>query len=44
MTKPRNYSKLVNELSEEYTRHSPKSAALNRRALQTMIDGGSHSL
>ena len=44
MTKPRNYSKLVNELSEEYARHSPKSAALNRRAHQTMIDGGSHSL
>ena len=44
MPKPRNYSKLTNDLAEEYARHSPKSAALNERARQTMIDGGSHSL
>ncbi|MEW5717957.1 MAG: aminotransferase class III-fold pyridoxal phosphate-dependent enzyme, partial [Chloroflexota bacterium] len=44
MSTPRDYSKLTNELAAEYARHSPKSAALNARALQTMIDGGSHSL
>ncbi|MBM3127670.1 MAG: aminotransferase class III-fold pyridoxal phosphate-dependent enzyme [Chloroflexi bacterium] len=44
MSKPRDYSELKNELAAEYARHSPKSAALNERAHQTMIDGGSHSL
>jgi glutamate-1-semialdehyde 2,1-aminomutase len=44
MTKPRDYSQLTNELAAEYVRHSPKSAALNERAHQVMIDGGSHSL
>lgn len=44
MSKPRDYSKLTNELAAEYARHSPQSAALNERAHQTMIDGGSHSL
>jgi glutamate-1-semialdehyde 2,1-aminomutase len=44
MSKPRDYSKLTSELAAEYARHSPQSAALNERARQTMIDGGSHSL
>lgn len=44
MVKHRDYSKLVAELSEEYTRRSPQSAALNERALRVMVDGGSHSM
>lgn len=44
MPKLRDYSKLFQELAREYTQHAPRSAALNTRAQQTMIDGGSHSL
>ncbi len=44
MTKPRDYTKLMSELSAEYAQHSPQSAALNQRAKERMLDGGSHSL
>lgn len=44
MPKPRDYSKLFQELAQAYAQHAPRSAALNERAQQTMIDGGSHSL
>ena len=42
--RPRDYTSLLNELSTEYERHAPQSAALHRRANQVMVDGGSHSL
>ncbi|MCX7839113.1 MAG: aminotransferase class III-fold pyridoxal phosphate-dependent enzyme [Anaerolineae bacterium] len=44
MPTTRDHSKLFQELATEYTKHSPRSAALNERAQQTMIDGGSHTL
>ena len=46
MTMPhqRDYAPLMTELSEEYARHSPTSAALNQRAKAVMVDGGSHNL
>lgn len=44
MPKTRDYSKLFQELATEYAQHSPRSAMLNERAQQTMIDGGSHTL
>ncbi len=40
----RDYSDLIKKLSEDYTRHSPKSAALNQQAKQYMVDGGNHGL
>ena len=42
--KHRDYSRLLEALAAEYERHSPKSSALNRRALKTMVDGGSHTV
>jgi len=42
--KTRDYSGLLAELAEAYAQQSPKSKALNDRAKQTMVDGGSHSL
>ncbi|MBM4466872.1 MAG: aminotransferase class III-fold pyridoxal phosphate-dependent enzyme [Chloroflexi bacterium] len=42
--KPRDHTKLLGELAEAYTQHSPRSASLNETAMQTMVDGGSHSL
>ena len=44
MNKARDYSTLLNQLSEEYTRHSPTSATLNARAMKVMVDGGSHNI
>jgi glutamate-1-semialdehyde 2,1-aminomutase len=41
---PRDYSRLLADLSADYERHAPTSAALNRRATQAMVDGGSHAL
>ncbi len=41
---PRDYTRLLAELSAEYERHAPTSAALNRRALEVMVDGGNHAL
>lgn len=40
----RDYGGLLAELAAEYERHSPRSAALQQRALRVMIDGGSHSI
>lgn len=39
----RDHSKLLAELSEEYRRHSPKSAALHERAKACIVDGMSHA-
>ncbi len=41
---PRDYSRLVAELAQSYRQHSPKSAELNERAQQVLVDGGSHAL
>ena len=41
---PQDYTRLLAELSSAYERHAPASAALNRRALEVMVDGGNHAL
>ena len=41
---PRDYAGLMEELAELHTQRSPRSAALNRRAASSLIDGGSHSV
>jgi glutamate-1-semialdehyde 2,1-aminomutase len=38
------HSSLIADLSEEYTRFSPVSAALNERASVPLVDGGSHAI
>jgi glutamate-1-semialdehyde 2,1-aminomutase len=40
----RDYTSLLAELASEYEAHAPTSAALNRRALDVLVDGGSHAL
>ena len=40
----RSHTRLKAFLWEAYEEHSPKSAALNQRALGLLIDGGSHAL
>ncbi len=40
----RDHTRLITELSEEYTRRFPVSAALQQRAGNVLMDGGSHSL
>ncbi len=42
--KKRDFSKLLEELQAEYTKKSPKSASLNKRAKKYLVDGGSHAL
>lgn len=42
--KPRDYSSLLAGLEEEYRRQYPLSGRLQQRALQSMVDGGSHTL
>jgi glutamate-1-semialdehyde 2,1-aminomutase len=42
--KTRDYGPLLAELAEAYARHSPKSKALNERAMRVEVDGGSHAL
>ncbi len=42
--KQRDHSRLLAELSEEYTRRFPESNRLHQRARKTLIDGGSHNL
>jgi glutamate-1-semialdehyde 2,1-aminomutase len=42
--KHRDYTKLLESLAAEYERHSPASSRLNRDALKSMIDGGSHTV
>jgi glutamate-1-semialdehyde 2,1-aminomutase len=41
---PRDYTRLMAELADAYRSHAPRSAALNERAQQVMVDGGSHAL
>jgi glutamate-1-semialdehyde 2,1-aminomutase len=40
----RDYTGLLADLADAYTRYAPRSRALNERALQTLVDGGSHTL
>ncbi|MBI5302118.1 MAG: aminotransferase class III-fold pyridoxal phosphate-dependent enzyme [Chloroflexi bacterium] len=40
----RDHTKLLAELTAEYQRYSPKSAALNATAKAHMVDGGNHAL
>ncbi len=42
--KPRDHSRLLSQLAQDYARHSPRSAALNQDALRFLIDGGSHTI
>ncbi|MEN7548428.1 aminotransferase class III-fold pyridoxal phosphate-dependent enzyme [Rapidithrix thailandica] len=42
--KPKNHTKLLQRLYEEYQAKSPQSAALHQQASKYMIDGGSHTL
>lgn len=35
---------LLTKLAKEYSRYTPKSAALNKRATQVQVDGGSHAM
>jgi glutamate-1-semialdehyde 2,1-aminomutase len=42
--KKRDYTQLLAELAEAYTRHAPRSAALDEEAKKYLIDGGSHAL
>ena len=42
--KTRDHTQLLAELAAAYTRHAPRSAALNKRAKQHLMDGGSHAL
>ncbi len=42
--KSRDYTHLMAELAEAYSKHSPKSATLNEKALKFLIDGGSNVL
>ncbi len=39
----RDHTRLMQVLAEDYARHSPRSAALQERAEQVMVDGGSHN-
>jgi glutamate-1-semialdehyde 2,1-aminomutase len=40
----RDYTPLLAQLAEDYSRHSPKSRALNEWAHDYLVDGGSHAL
>jgi len=42
--KPRNYAPLLAQFAQEYTKRAPKSAALHKRAIKYLIDGGSNTL
>ena len=42
--KRRDHTKLLALLAEQYTRHSPRSAALQAEALKHLVDGGSHTI
>jgi glutamate-1-semialdehyde 2,1-aminomutase len=44
MMHTRNYAGLLSRLSKAYARYAPASAALQARAKQTLVDGGSHAL
>lgn len=40
----RDYTGLLADLAEAYARYAPRSKALNDRAQQSLVDGGSHAL
>ena len=40
----RDYSRLINELSEAFSERFPRSAALHDDACKNLVDGGSHTL
>lgn len=40
----RDYSRLLNEISEAFLERSPRSSALHHDASQNLVDGGSHTL
>jgi glutamate-1-semialdehyde 2,1-aminomutase len=42
--KHRDHTRLLESLGREYERRSPRSAALQARALRCLVDGGSHTL
>jgi len=42
--KKSDYAPLLAELAEVYSRHAPKSAVLNEKAKEYLVDGGSHTL
>ena len=42
--KTRDYVRLMAELTVEYTKRCPGSAAVNRLARESLVDGGSHAL
>jgi glutamate-1-semialdehyde 2,1-aminomutase len=42
--KQRDHSRLLSELAKDYERRSPRSAAINARALKYLVDGGSHAI
>jgi len=42
--KARDHTRLLADLAEAYTRHSPRSAALHEEARKYLLDGGSHAL
>lgn len=44
MSTARDFNPLIRELMQEYAQRSPASAALNARAVNVMVDGGSHNL
>ena len=41
--KPRDHSRLLSRLAEEYSHHAPQTANLNEKALRYLADGGSHT-
>ncbi|RLC63731.1 MAG: hypothetical protein DRI48_08190, partial [Chloroflexi bacterium] len=41
---PGDHTRLMAELAETYTGYAPRSAALNDRANEYQVDGGSHAL
>ena len=42
--KTRDYSRLMGEISEEFSEQFPRAAALHRDASKNLVDGGSHNL
>ncbi len=42
--KTRDYAPLMTKLAEAYAHHAPKSRKLNEKALEYLVDGGSHTL
>lgn len=39
----RDHSALLSKFAQEYSQYSPASAAINQRALKSLVDGGSHA-